>query len=163
MVDQNGAGKERQKVYIAAPLFSEAEKAFNKELKDSLSYLFDVFLPQEDGGLLVDYVNKGIPTEFAAKAVFDIDISALDQCDFLIIVLDGRTIDEGAAFELGYAYASGKPCYGLQTDVRRLLVSGNNPMIQCSCSRIFESLEDLKLWMAAYRERERPSVEVTTI
>jgi nucleoside 2-deoxyribosyltransferase len=148
MERQDTQGKEGKKqIYIAAPLFNESEKAFNKELKTRLARSFDVFLPQEDGGLLVEYVNKGIPVDYASKAVFDTDISALDGCDFLIIVLDGRAVDEGASFELGYAYANGKPCYGLQTDVRRLLPTGNNPMIESSCERIFYKLDDLITWV----------------
>jgi nucleoside 2-deoxyribosyltransferase len=95
----------------------------------------------------VDYVGKGIPPSYAYEAVFDIDRNALDACDLVIIVLDGRSIDEGACFELGYAYAKGKPCYGLQTDSRRLLIYGNNPMIECSCEQIFCDLDELVGWL----------------
>jgi len=35
----------------------------------------------------------------------------------------------GVAFEIGYLFALGTPCIALQTDVRRALPSGNNPMI----------------------------------
>lgn len=95
----------------------------------------------------MEYVERGIPVEYAARAVFDIDIKAIDECDVLIIVMDGRAIDEGASFELGYAHAKGKMCYGLQTDVRRLLLTGNNPMIDCSCERIFSDVDKLVAWV----------------
>lgn len=85
----------------------------------------------------------------AAREVFKIDTAAIDSCDLLLIILDGRTIDEGAAFELGYAHAKGKRCFGLQTDVRRLLSFGNNPMIECSCEIIFDSLELMIGWLEA--------------
>jgi nucleoside 2-deoxyribosyltransferase len=45
------------RLYLAAPLFSQAEKAFNHDLKKELSAHFEVFLPQEDGGLLLDWAH----------------------------------------------------------------------------------------------------------
>ena len=97
--------------------------------------------------MIVDLIKDGLPPEVAARKVFNIDTAAVDSCDLLLIVLDGRTIDEGAAFELGYAHAKGKRCFGLQTDVRRLLSFGNNPMIECSCEIIFDSLDLMVSWL----------------
>lgn len=140
---------QRKKIYIASPLFNSAEQEFNQKIKRKLSKYFDVFLPQEDGGLIFDLIKDGFSPEVAARKVFDIDTAALDACDLLLIVLDGRSIDEGAAFELGYAHAKGKLCFGLQTDVRRLLTFGNNPMIECSCEFIFDSLDVMIRWLEA--------------
>jgi nucleoside 2-deoxyribosyltransferase len=64
--------------------------------------------------------------------------------------LDGRTIDEGAAFELGYCAAKDKKCFGLQTDNRRLLITGNNPMIEESLEKIFLNIKDLISWARSY-------------
>jgi nucleoside 2-deoxyribosyltransferase len=139
--------KNKKKIYIAAPLFSQAEQAFNRQVKERLHETFEVFLPQEDGGLIVDYIDKGIPLNYAYEAVFRTDTNALDSCDLVVIILDGRSIDEGACFELGYAYAKDKPCYGLQTDPRRLLTYGNNPMIECSCQEVFVELDKLVDWL----------------
>lgn len=99
--------------------------------------------------MIVDLIRDGLSPEVAAREVFNIDTAALDSCDLLLIVLDGRTIDEGAAFELGYAHAKGKRCFGLQTDVRRLLSFGNNPMIECSCEIIFDSPDIMIGWLEA--------------
>ncbi|SEM13100.1 hypothetical protein SAMN04487770_12685 [Butyrivibrio sp. ob235] len=33
---------------------------------------------------------------------------ALEWCDTILLIFDGRVPDEGACFELGYAYAKGK-------------------------------------------------------
>jgi nucleoside 2-deoxyribosyltransferase len=63
-----------------------------------------------------------------------------------LIILDGRAIDEGAAFELGFATAFGKLCVGLQTDPRRLIASRNNPMIDCALQHIFEDAPSLLRW-----------------
>lgn len=83
-------------IYIAGPLFNPKEREFNEELRDLLDPFFDVFLPQEDAGMRED----SDPEE-----LFRADIEALDECDYLLIVLDGPVVDDGAAFELGYAYS----------------------------------------------------------
>jgi len=134
------------KLYIAAPLFSEAERRFNLDLKQQLSTVFRVYLPQDDGGLYTDLLRDGISAAEARSAVFRADIEELRSCDLLLIVLDGRTIDEGACFELGYAYAIGKRCIGLQTDSRRLLPSGNNPMIDSAVVEMFSSCQEILIW-----------------
>lgn len=76
-------------------------------------------------------------------SIFRSDIEAIRTCDALVIVLDGRSVDEGAAFELGYACAIGKSCFGLQTDPRRLLPVGNNPMIVGALDAILPSTQEL--------------------
>lgn len=136
----------KPKLYLAAPLFSAAELQFNAELKVRFSRWFEVFLPQEDGGLIVEMVRKGMPREAAIRNVFAVDCKAIEASEVLLIVCDGRTIDEGACFELGYAFALGKLCIGLQTDVRRLLPTGNNPMLEAACFHIFESVEAVENW-----------------
>ena len=133
----------KPRLYIAAPLFSDAERAFNLSLKNSLAGTFDVFLPQEDGHLLNELLRNGLSPEQASKQIFDADVAAVLESDILLIVLDGRTVDEGACFELGVAYQAGKMCYGLQTDPRRLLPTGNNPMIEQSLVKIFGSVAEL--------------------
>jgi nucleoside 2-deoxyribosyltransferase len=99
--------------------------------------------------LVADLVREGLSPEDAARYVFNVDKAALDSCDLLLIVMDGRVIDEGAAFELGYAYSSGKRCFGLQTDVRRLIAGNNNPMIECACEVVFNDLDLMAKWFEA--------------
>lgn len=148
------------KIYLAAPLFSDCEKDFNQKLRDLLADSFHVYLPQEDGSLLVDMVSEGVSARVAGKSIFQADLEAIRSCDILLIVLDGRTIDEGASFELGYAFALGKQCYGLQTDPRRLLTHGNNPMIEHSITRIFESVSQLGKWADSVTEEPYYSTEM---
>ncbi len=138
-------------LYIAGPLFSLAERDFNSGLKKKLSPYFNIYLPQEDGGLMVDMIKDGIPSDKAAKKVFVVDINALDKSDIFLIVLDGRTIDEGASFELGYCFAKGKPCIGFKTNPRQLLPTGINPMINLSLMCIFESISNLIKWAKSYK------------
>lgn len=133
----------KPEIYIAAPLFSAAEKSWNLVLENMLARYFRTFLPQRDGGLVVD----GEPTE----KVFSVDRRVLEKCDVLLAILDGRSVDEGVAWELGYAYAKHKICVGLQTDPRRLLLGKNNPMVDCSLSIIFPDLLCLEEWAEKFR------------
>ena len=136
----------RPLVYLAAPLFSQAELSFNLELTTLLERYLDVYLPQRDGGKVVDLVARGVNIKDAYKSIFDRDLEALTNAHALLIVLDGRTIDEGAVFELGVAYSTGKHCVGLQTDPRRLLPLGNNPMIECALEKVFSNTTDMSNW-----------------
>lgn len=133
-------------LYLAAPLFSAAERSFNRQLKDALSDYFEVFLPQEDGALMPELLAKGASVKEASNAVFGMDVRAVKRCDAMLVVLDGRSIDEGAAFELGLAFALGKYCVGLQTDFRRLAPFGNNPMIDGALSKVFTTPDELVAW-----------------
>jgi nucleoside 2-deoxyribosyltransferase len=107
-------------------------------------------LPQENGGLFANMVADGMAIDRAAKKVFNCDVEAIESADVLLIVLDGRAVDEGAAFELGIAYARGKKCIALQTDMRRLLPIGNNPMIDCAVESTFENVDSLLAWAHAF-------------
>ncbi len=136
------------KTYLAAPLFNDRERAFNEALADMLSTHCDVFLPQRDGLLLADLLANGIPKEVAETQIFERDLFALSESEMLVAVLDGAHIDEGVAFEIGFAHGRGCLCLGLQSDVRRALPSGNNPMIGRALSSIFSNSEDLIEYIA---------------
>lgn len=136
-----------KKIYIAAPLFSEAELRFNKYLKSILNQFFEVFLPQEDGGFMFTLIKNGMEPKVAAKTVFQNDIKAIEKCDYFLIILDGKIVDEGAAFELGIAYTLNKKCIGLQTDIRRLSSIELNPMLSNSIKPIFNTIEELLKWI----------------
>lgn len=146
----------RPLIYFAAPLFSEAELSYNLELTAILETYVDVFLPQRDGGKVIDLVAKGVDRHAAFKSIYERDVQALKKADVLFLLLDGRSIDEGAAFELGFAVALGKQCVGLQTDPRRLLPLGNNPMIEVPLRRILGSKSDVANWAREFALSTRP-------
>jgi nucleoside 2-deoxyribosyltransferase len=132
-------------IYIAGPLFSVAERAFNTQVKTELTVLgYRSFLPQQDGYLVENMLASGQDPDQVFKKVYALDIKKLNEADIVLAVLDGAVIDEGTAFEIGYATALGKPCYGLQTDSRRQLPTGNNPMIELSLKDSFCNLSDLR-------------------
>jgi nucleoside 2-deoxyribosyltransferase len=152
----------KQKLYLAGPLFSDAEKEFNRSLKSRLEQFIDVYLPQEDGGLVVEMVRAGISEREAWDFVFKKDIEEINDCNVFLIILDGRAVDEGAAVELGIAYALKKECIGLQTDPRRLLPNGNNPMISGALRTVFHSVQDLvQDFIARYATAALPRREET--
>jgi nucleoside 2-deoxyribosyltransferase len=134
-------------VYLAGPLFSATERQWNVSIRNILTEFCDVYLPQEDGALLVDLVANGMPVDEAKNIIFARDIEAIERCNVLLLVMDGRVIDEGATFELGYAYCRGKICIGLKTDVRSLLPIGNNPMIECALRKTFNDVDSVCEWI----------------
>ncbi|MGO7837233.1 nucleoside 2-deoxyribosyltransferase [Rhizobium johnstonii] len=84
----------------------------------------------------------------ASRMAFDSDVRALRNCDLLVVVLNGRVIDEGTAFELGVAWALGKTCVAYKDDPRQLLAIGDNPVITQSVKMTFREIEPLKEWAA---------------
>jgi nucleoside 2-deoxyribosyltransferase len=104
------------KIYLAGPLFSTAELAFNRELAGLLrAQGHEVFLPQEHEP------RKDLP-----KAIFEIDLGGLDLADAVVACLDGSDPDSGTCWELGYAYAKGKLSLVYRTDFR--LFKGSDPI-----------------------------------
>jgi nucleoside 2-deoxyribosyltransferase len=134
-------------IYLASPLFNLRERTFNEIIADRLEPYGGVFLPQRDGALLIDMLAAGVPKVVAERRVFEQDCEAMGSASLLVAVLDGGHIDEGVAFEIGFMNALGKPCVGLQTDVRRALPSGNNPMIAQGLAEILDELDALVAWI----------------
>jgi nucleoside 2-deoxyribosyltransferase len=158
MPERDGTHRLRSRIYLAAPLFTHAEREYNLRIRAVLKNAFEVYLPQEDGELLVNLEEEGLPHAAAARLVFCADVEAIEGCDSLVAVLDGRTVDEGVAFEIGYAYSQGKPCYGLQTDPRRLMRGYNNPMLESALTHVFDSTSELEVWVRANRIAARALV-----
>ena len=95
-------------IYLAGPLFTPAEQSFNAALARFLEGEgFAVWLPQEHE-----------PREQTAKAIFAMDLEALDAADMVVACMDGPDPDSGTAWECGYAYAKGKPIVCYRTDFR---------------------------------------------
>ncbi len=136
----------RCSIYLAAPLFNQTERAFNEYIVGRLEAFASVFLPQRDGSLLVEMIAAGVPLAVAESRVFEQDRQAMRGADLLIAVLDGAHVDDGVAFEIGFTSALGCDCVGLQTDVRRALPTGNNPMITGGLKQIFATVDELLAW-----------------
>ncbi len=117
------------RVYLAAPLFSQAEREFNEKIKSRLlEDGFTAFLPQEE----------------CSQNVFDCCIENLEKSDAVVAVFDGPQVDDGTAFECGYAFAKGIPVVGLRTDFRRVGEFTNeiNTMLE-NCAEMCKNLDDV--------------------
>ena len=136
------------RIYIAGPLFSEGEKKYNETLNNFLVGLgFDTFLPQQDGHTLAGLLTNGTSESEAINTIFKLDIDEIQKADIVLLIMDGRVIDEGACVEIGYAYALGKECYGIKTDPRALMSDLDNPLIlgalKNRIAKNFKELEEL--------------------
>jgi hypothetical protein len=116
------------RVYVAGPLFSEAERAWLDGLAAELrAHAFDCFVPHEHLGELEEPTPRG---------VYRLDSEALRSCNLMLAWLDGPGVDDGTAAEIGafseLARMDGeryRGVVGLVTDLRlqrrRALVPGD--------------------------------------
>jgi nucleoside 2-deoxyribosyltransferase/predicted secreted protein len=103
------------RIYLAAPLFSEAERSYNTALADLLrQHLFEVHVPQETSD---DTAHRDL-TEHAR--IYEQNKKALYEADLVVAVIDGADADSGTAWEMGYAAALNKPVFALRTDFRKV-------------------------------------------
>jgi nucleoside 2-deoxyribosyltransferase len=116
-------------LYFAAPLFSSAERTFNLALTEKLERAgLTVFLPQRDGAESDRKPYSAMSKADRRQATFNLDRDKILESDVFLYVLDGRVPDEGAAFELGVAYAdkmlrtTSRLIIGLHTDARAAFI-----------------------------------------
>lgn len=104
------------KVYVAGPLFNTHERAYLEQIAGALeSAGYETFLPHRDAGLVGDLSDRQ-----ERQRLFRSDMQALETCDLVVALLTGADHDSGTCGELGYAYARGKPCYGITDDRRSM-------------------------------------------
>lgn len=105
------------KIYLAGPLFTAAEREFNRDLSDWLeSRGHIVWLPQEKE-----------PREKTAHAIFQMDVEGMDWSEVIVANMDGPDPDSGTCFECGYAFAMQKPIIVYRTDFRGAGDAGDAP------------------------------------
>lgn len=118
------------RIYLAAPLFSQIQRAWNRRLGDAIAAaLHDatVTLPQ-------DFRTEGRfndPRHYTV--LFRKCLEELTRSDVLLAVLDGSDVDSGVAFEMGVAHALGKTVVGVRTDFRPGAAHGVNMMCGKAC------------------------------
>jgi len=139
------------KIYFAGPLFSEAEKKFNKGLTEKLESIgFSVFLPQRDGVERNKPPYDSMEPDERRKAMFELDIDKILDTKIFLFILDGRVPDEGACVELGIAYAQKyinkkkKILIGLHTDSRAAFMGSKlNPILKVPLDYVASNEEEL--------------------
>ncbi len=97
-------------LYLAGPLFTQAERAWNVRLAALLTGAgHSVFLPQAEGQAIA---------RLGADAVFRVDVDGVRSADAVVAILDGADPDSGTSFECGMAFALGIPIVAVRTDFR---------------------------------------------
>jgi nucleoside 2-deoxyribosyltransferase/predicted secreted protein len=128
----------RYRIYLAAPLFSEAERSYNSTLAALLrQHLFEVYVPQESGD------NNAHRDLTGHARIYEQNKRALHDADMVVAVIEGADADSGTAWEMGYASGLKKPVFALRTDFRKV---GNhehvNLMLEQSAT-VVTSVDDL--------------------
>lgn len=105
------------RIYFAGPLFTPYERSFIDECAAALrTDGFEVFVPHEH-----ELTSDG---DVTAAWVFAKDRSGIDRADAMLAILDGPSVDDGTACEIGMFHAlmqsdpSKKGIVGLLTDIR---------------------------------------------
>ena len=137
------------RIYIAGPLFSDAERSYNENLNKFLKEMgFETFLPQHDGHKLSELLTDNLSKSDAINKIFKRDIEEIQNSDIVVLIMDGRVPDEGACIEIGYAYSLGKECIGLKTDCRSLMSDMDNPLIVGALkNRIAKNMRELEKFL----------------
>lgn len=125
------------KIYFAAPLFTAAEKRFNKDLAVAIanrSADIEILLPQE----FAANINKD---DNFFRNSFKACLDKIDESDLLLAITDGPDSDSGTCFEMGYAFAKGTPIIALRTDFRASEDRGLNLMISQSADILLRDMD----------------------
>jgi nucleoside 2-deoxyribosyltransferase/predicted secreted protein len=102
------------RIYLAAPLFSEPERAYNLSVAMELrNNFFEVYLPQESGD------DSDTRNQDEQNRIFSVNLRSLENADKIVAIIDGADADSGTSWEMGYAFAHGKQVIALRTDFRR--------------------------------------------
>ena len=125
------------KAYVAGPLFDEGERWWIEKVEQLVAQAgFETFLPHRD---------NPPKDQFNVGQIFENDKRGIDECDVVVASLNGVITDDGTAWELGYAYATGKYLIGLHTDWRnRFDDQVVNLMLECSLHKLVRSLDELR-------------------
>ncbi len=124
------------RIYLSGPLFSQAEITWGGRIKTIL----------EKG---LKNVKIVWPHEIASgpvDQVFLANLQAMNECDFMVAILDGPQVDDGTAWEIGYFFSQGKRIIGIRTDFRRAgeaEKSRVNLMVECACLAVTSSPDQL--------------------
>ena len=108
----DGRPEELLKLYLAGPLFSDAERAFLDDWAAELRGAgYECFVPHQE----TDQVGAGL----SPSVVFDLDYGkGLKGADVLVAWLDGATVDDGTACEIGAFHGL------MQLDARKVGILG---------------------------------------
>ena len=147
-------GGMKMKIYCAGPLFNEKEREEMSEIANVLEKnIFKVFLPQRDGLLFSELYSMGVKlgyeeeivSKVLRRAIFELDSYAvIEECDGLVLNINGRVPDEGALIEGAWAWCNKKYVVIYKSDSRGLINGLDNPLIEgLSLLEYVEKIEDI--------------------
>jgi nucleoside 2-deoxyribosyltransferase len=138
-------------IFLAAPLFSEAERDFNSKVTTTLRKEgFKVWLAQEH-----KFVQDH--STIQKQTIFHEDLDAVRKSDFILAVLDGVDVDSGVAFEMGFGYATKKPIVGLKTDHRVFSrVESVNLMLEVPLVKLCKNIAEAIVVLKGYQSQPNP-------
>ncbi|VVB75049.1 Nucleoside 2-deoxyribosyltransferase [Candidatus Tiddalikarchaeum anstoanum] len=115
------------KAYLAGPwgFDSAGKKYMDEEVIPKLGKIqnLEILNPWE---LTPKDVIKNNPEKTALKIIYNNNIKAIKESNFIIAVLNGPQVDDGTAFELGYAAALGKKIIPYKDDWRTACKDGKD-------------------------------------
>lgn len=109
---------EVKNIYIAGTFSSDEDRKSLKGLINLVRHKYpdaDVFVPMEhkvEGDFQRPDGSWFLPNEVWARRVFNMDLAAIDRADIVFAMYTGHKSTTGTSWEMGYAYASGKPIIG---------------------------------------------------
>jgi nucleoside 2-deoxyribosyltransferase len=113
------------KIYLAGPLFTEAERDWLRNLKSQIESLAESQGKQVNVIWPYELTTQSEIDHLGPKAkleIFSRCKAHLDDAGMLIaLLLDGPQVDDGTAWEIGYFYARKSPeqkIIGVRTDFR---------------------------------------------
>lgn len=123
--------------------FSIMERDYLRNIKEVLEmHGYDVKWPYE-------FFTKQDVAKWGKDAPVNImttNSSVLETCDAVVAVLEGPQIDDGTAWEVGYACAKNIPVVGFRTDFRKCGDAEHatiNSMVQGGCYSLPHTLYDV--------------------
>ena len=130
------------KIYQAGPLFTQPEQTWHRATRQRfIDAGFDTLWP----GDLLSQADIDAWGADAPRKICETDRQALETCDVVVALLDGVQVDDGTAWEIGYAFARNIPVIGIRTDCRQAgetAYSRVNAMIEGSCIAIVRTFEE---------------------
>ena len=142
------------KIYFAGPLFTPYERSFIDECAATLrADGFEVFVPHEH--------ELATGVDATAASIFTKDRPGIERAEAMLAILDGPSVDDGTACEIGMFHAlmqsdaSKKGIVGLLTDIRgmrgestgiNLFVQGAIEDVGCIVGSIEEARDVLGAW-----------------
>lgn len=123
-------------IYLAAPVFSQVERQYNRRLAERLEARLmrsQVILPQD---FRVGPAGAPFNDRRHLSGIHRRCLDSLRNADVVVAILDGADVDSGVAYEVGYARALGKPVLGVRTDYRQSQIKGLNVMLAEGCSDV---------------------------